>query len=204
MKLTQFHVREYKSIEDSNPIPTRDITCLVGKNESGKTSLLKALYKLNPIIPEHGKYDVTDEYPRAEVEDYRQAIEAKDRAPATVVEATFQLEDDEIAAIEKAFGKGVLPVPQFVISKTYENTRLVSMRADEAVAGQALISEAGLDSDFSSIKWKSLKDLAVAWTALAEQKAKDFNAAQAALVNITDPDAKKDSSEKIVGGFRLR
>jgi AAA15 family ATPase/GTPase len=81
MKLTQFHVREYKSIEDSHPIPTGNITCLVGKNESGKTSLLKALYKLNPIIPAHEKYDVTDEYPRAEVEDYRQAIEAKERAP---------------------------------------------------------------------------------------------------------------------------
>jgi AAA15 family ATPase/GTPase len=51
MKLTQFHVQEYKSIQDSNPIQTGDITCLAGKNESGKTSLLQALYKLNPVIP---------------------------------------------------------------------------------------------------------------------------------------------------------
>jgi len=194
MKLTEFHVREYKSIQDSNPIPTGDITCLVGKNESGKTSLLKALYKLNPIVPDHGEYDVTDEFPRAEVEDYRQAIENEDRQSATVVEATFQLDNREIAAIEKAFGKGVLQVPQFVISKSYDNTRTVSMKADEAIAGRALISEAGLEDDFSSINRKSLKDLQTEWADLAERKAAAFNAAQAALVNITDPDEKKTAA----------
>jgi predicted ATP-dependent endonuclease of OLD family len=194
MRLTEFHVWEYKSIEDSNSIPTSDITCLVGKNESGKTSLLQALYKLNPVVADHGKYDVTDEYPRAEVEDYRQAIEAGDRDPATVVSATFQLDQNEIVAIENAFGKGVLPDRQFIISKKYDNIKSVSMKADEVIAGRALISEAGLDVDFSSIKWTSLKDLQAAWTTLAEQKATAFNVAQAALVNITDPDERKKAA----------
>jgi ABC-type cobalamin/Fe3+-siderophores transport system ATPase subunit len=26
----------------------RDVTCLIGKNESGKTTVLKALHRLNP------------------------------------------------------------------------------------------------------------------------------------------------------------
>src|ERR1700733_8195952 len=106
MKLVEFHVRDYKSTRDSNPIAVGDVTCLVGKNESGKTSLLRALYKLNPIIPEHAKYDVVDEYPRAEVEDYRQAIEAGQRGPATVLTATFELDDVEVAAIEKLLERG--------------------------------------------------------------------------------------------------
>ncbi|HEY4086814.1 MAG TPA: AAA family ATPase [Bryobacteraceae bacterium] len=148
MKLTQFHVREYKSIHDSNPIPTGDITRLVGKNESGKTSLLKAFYKLNPIIDARGKYDVVDEYPRAEVEDYRQALEKGDRESATIVEAIFQLSDAELAMIEKSLGKGVLPVPEFVISKNYDDHRTVSMKVDEVIAGKALIAESGLEPIF--------------------------------------------------------
>jgi predicted ATP-dependent endonuclease of OLD family len=39
-------------------------TCLVGKNEAGKTALLKALYRLNPIVETEGRFDVTDDYPR--------------------------------------------------------------------------------------------------------------------------------------------
>ena len=53
MQLKSFSVSEYRSVLSSNSIETGDITCLVGKNESGKTALLHALYKLNPIILAH-------------------------------------------------------------------------------------------------------------------------------------------------------
>ena len=53
MKLREFTVREFRSIWDSGPIAVDDlVTCLVGKNESGKTALLTALYRTNPIIPQ--------------------------------------------------------------------------------------------------------------------------------------------------------
>ena len=191
MKLTQFHVHEYKSIYDSNPIATGDITCLVGKNESGKTSVLRALYKLNPIIEAHGKYDVVDEYPRAEVEDYRQAIEAKKRDAATVVEASFKIEDGELKPIEEALGKGVLPDRIISLSKTYENKRTVDLKTDELIAGKALIAQCGMDAEFSAKTWKSLKELNTLWVAVSEQKAKSVIVAQAALVNVADPDEKK-------------
>ena len=131
MKLVAFHVREYKSTRDSNPIEVGDVTCLVGKNESGKTSLLQALYKLNPIIEANGKYDVVDEYPRADVEDYRQALEAGQRKPATVVTATFELAPAELEAIEKEFGKGVVADKKLTVSKQYDNTLTIGMTADE-------------------------------------------------------------------------
>jgi len=38
----------YKSVEDSNEFSVDQVTCLVGKNEAGKTAVLDALYKLNP------------------------------------------------------------------------------------------------------------------------------------------------------------
>src|SRR5438094_155857 len=121
MKLIAFHVREYKSTRDSNPIAVGDVTCLIGKNESGKTTLLRALYNLNTIIAEQGNYDVVDEYPRADVEDYRQAVEAGQRKPAMVVTATFELDEPEVDAIEKEFGEAVVADKKFTVSKGYDN-----------------------------------------------------------------------------------
>ena len=87
MKLSRIEITDYKSIRRSNEFEIGGITCLVGKNESGKTAVLQALYKLNPVVPDHGRFDVTDEYPRAEVEEYRQRVEADELDPAVVVRA---------------------------------------------------------------------------------------------------------------------
>lgn len=191
MKLIEFHVREYKSTRDSNPILVGDVTCLVGKNESGKTSLLQALYKLNPIIPEHGKYDVVDEYPRADVEDYRQAIEASQIPPATVVTTTFELDATEISAIENDFGQGVIPDKKLIVSKKYDNSLTIGLKTDEKVAGKAILSHAGMEIEAKSSAWETLQELATAWEAIAKEKTQAFREATAKLASITDPDEKK-------------
>ena len=56
MKLKKVHITDFKSIRDSNEFEVGDITCLVGKNESGKTALLQALYRLNPIQENEGNF----------------------------------------------------------------------------------------------------------------------------------------------------
>ena len=43
MRLSKVQIREFQSIQDSTEIEVGPITCLVGKNESGKTAVLKAL-----------------------------------------------------------------------------------------------------------------------------------------------------------------
>ena len=49
MKLIEVTVKNFRNIIDSNPVRIQDdITCIVGKNESGKTAFLHALYRLNP------------------------------------------------------------------------------------------------------------------------------------------------------------
>jgi recombinational DNA repair ATPase RecF len=49
VKLIAFQVERFRNILDSGVIPIDDsITCLVGKNESGKTNLLHALHLLKP------------------------------------------------------------------------------------------------------------------------------------------------------------
>ena len=52
MDLIKFRVTMYKGIIDSDWVDVDHLTVLVGKNESGKTSLLRALHKLNPYNPD--------------------------------------------------------------------------------------------------------------------------------------------------------
>ena len=64
MNLTakQFRVLNYRNIDDSGWIPLERVTAFVGRNESGKTALLKALHKFNPAIEE--PYNAQREFPR--------------------------------------------------------------------------------------------------------------------------------------------
>ena len=196
MKLVRFHVKDFKSVKDSGPIDVSDVTCLVGKNESGKTSLLQALYRLNPIIPEHAKYDLTDDFPRAEVEDYRQAIEAKTRKPSTVIEVAFDLDPTEIAVIEAEFGKGIMKNAQFTYSKQYGGGSLIGVSDDEKKAGLEMLKKAGMDSELEAGAWTDLSSLHQLWSATAEQKVKSAAAAMAAATGIADPDQKKAAEAK--------
>lgn len=120
MKLKEFRVREFRSIWDSGPVAIDDqVTCLVGKNEAGKTALLTALYRTNPIIPEHAAFDETYDYPKREVEDYRFAVENGDRDEAVIVEALYELEDSDVEAVEAIFGPKVLRDKTFTRKTCY-------------------------------------------------------------------------------------
>ncbi len=62
MKAIRFRVQNFRNIDDSDWIALEKVTAFVGRNESGKTSLLKALHKFNPATPE--PYDAQREFPR--------------------------------------------------------------------------------------------------------------------------------------------
>jgi predicted ATPase len=48
MRLTSFQITEFRSINDSGEISTQRITAILGRNESGKSNLLRALASLKP------------------------------------------------------------------------------------------------------------------------------------------------------------
>ena len=62
MKAIRFRVQNFRNIDDSGWISLEKVTAFVGRNESGKTALLKALHKFNPATPE--PYDPQREFPR--------------------------------------------------------------------------------------------------------------------------------------------
>ena len=145
MKLRTVRVREFQSIWDSNVFEVDRATCLVGKNEAGKTAVVQALYRLNPIVADDGNFDVTDDYPRSEVEDYQQDVESGRRTHAIVVEATFELDAAELDAIRDKYGDGILSNPEVVISRGYAKDaagkckQFVSVPVDESALVKNLI-----------------------------------------------------------------
>ena len=60
----RFRVLNYRNIDDSGWIPLERVTAFVGRNESGKTALLKALHKFNPAVKE--SYSARREFPLLE------------------------------------------------------------------------------------------------------------------------------------------
>ena len=113
MKLKSFQVTEFRSIRDSGVIDVNDVTCFVGKNESGKTALMQALYRLNPINEEDMGFNSTEDYPRVDVDDYEYDVENGNREPARVIKAWFELENDDLEDLaedysEKVIGKKLL------------------------------------------------------------------------------------------------
>lgn len=121
MKLTQVHITEFQSIRDSNPFEVGDVTCLVGKNEAGKTAVLQALYRLNPYVPSDGHYDVTTDYPRAEVASYQYEAEHGARDPALVTQATYRLGAEDLDPIHAELGAEALAKPELTLRKGYTN-----------------------------------------------------------------------------------
>lgn len=62
MRLTKFRVQNYKKINDTGEVKADALTVFVGKNEAGKSAILKGLSKLNPSDGQ--KYDALKEFPR--------------------------------------------------------------------------------------------------------------------------------------------
>ncbi len=161
MKLSTVQISDYKCIRDTCSLAISDITCLVGMNEAGKTAILEALYRLNPIIPEKGSFNVDDDFPRIDVEDYRVDVKDGKRKPASVTRATFSLSQEDCKDLEKDF-PGAITRPEIVLSKGYDNRLQIEMTVEEEAVVQALLGRAGLSPQQLKVRSKqaTLSDLA--------------------------------------------
>lgn len=110
MKLESFRVTNYRSIHDSGEIKVSRITALLGRNESGKSNLLRALHSLNPIEGFAALKPIKD-FPRN-----RRLEECNDDTP--VLSTTWVLEDEDkkglLAVLPRATG-----VTKVTVGRTY-------------------------------------------------------------------------------------
>ena len=90
MRLRKFRVQAFRCIHDSGDVVVGDLAAFVGRNESGKTTILQALTLLNKeeIVSELDLCDEMTERLKSEIK---------------VVEGDFDLNHDEIEIIKEKF-----------------------------------------------------------------------------------------------------
>ncbi|KAA6339256.1 DNA replication and repair protein RecF [termite gut metagenome] len=112
MKLIKFKVENFRSVDNSDWIKAEDVTCLVGTNESGKTNLLIALWKLNPannepIIP-------LDDYPRKKYHSYKQT-----NGDEVFISAEFEIDSTTAIGLSKNSGWHEDLMKQIIVKRKY-------------------------------------------------------------------------------------
>lgn len=111
-KLTKFRVQNFRSIEDSGWIDAENVTCLVGTNESGKTNLLLALWKLNPANNE--PIAPLIDYPRKKYHNY-----SSTKGEEIFISAQFDFDSLVAEKLSQTTGWHQSLVKEIVVSRKY-------------------------------------------------------------------------------------
>lgn len=135
--LTKAQVYRYKSIEDSTPVSiAKDITVLVGKNESGKTAFLEALYKALPLNRDQKKeFNYIFDYPRVRLFDYESRHKSKEYEK--VVMLTFSYGEEMATLINKeVFNNKPVISPEDTFTRTthYGNGNTIGVSINKTAA----------------------------------------------------------------------
>jgi len=112
MKLISAHITNFRSIEDSNEFELDELTCLVGKNEAGKTAILQAFHGIKPFGS--FAYEKVRDYPR------RYLSRFDDRhsdGKSKVITTHWTLSQDDIKLINDKYGLKALNKNEIKISK---------------------------------------------------------------------------------------
>jgi predicted ATP-dependent endonuclease of OLD family len=197
MKLSKVRVHEFRSVWDSNEFEVGDVTCLVGKNEAGKTALLKALYRLNPLVDTDGTFNATEDYPRAYLKDYTARLK-KGEQPSDVIEAWFTLEPAEREELERDFGAGVISsAPEVNVWRGYENKLDANVHVNEQATILHMVTKAELPQGVAAdaLKATTLQELGARLDTKATAMREEAQAAQAKANEIADAEEKRQALE---------
>lgn len=143
MKLIRARVQNYRSVEDSEEFELGDLTCLVGKNEAGKTAILNALRGFRPA--QDFAFDEVIDYPR------RYAAKFEERhssGKAEVIRTWWRVEESDRSEVEERFGEGVLKGDTFQASFGFRYERRewdISINDERCL--ENLIAKHGLDEE---------------------------------------------------------
>ena len=109
MRLRRFRVRAFRCVHDSGEITVGDLAAFVGRNESGKTTILQALMLLNrdEIVSD---LDLCDEM----VEELKSEIK--------LVEGEFDLNENEIGLIREKFP--AFDIKKITVFRTNKNPEI--------------------------------------------------------------------------------
>jgi len=201
MRLETVTIKLYRNFVDEQRIGMEpDVTCLVGKNESGKTTILRALHRLKPANGADTEFDLTTEYPRWRLAaDRRKDPQLALTPPIT---AEFTLDDDDRAALAEAYGVPISAAAICRASKNYANSASVSLTMTIGAVATAAAQAANVDDgDLGKLDVSdSLTTLMTSAKALAKEHREAGETARAKTLTTFAGEAEKysvllDSSE---------
>ena len=119
MQLNSFRVTDFRSIKDTDWIEASIVTALIGTNESGKSNILLALWKLKPA--REGEIDLLADIPRAKYHILRDT----DLQPV-FIRARFELTKDQIECIANLTDTPADLCSEVEVSRRLDGARFVS------------------------------------------------------------------------------
>jgi energy-coupling factor transporter ATP-binding protein EcfA2 len=138
MQLIGARITNFRSVEDSGEFRIEAVTCLVGKNEAGKSAVLMALAALNPHPATPLVLNKERDYPRRHLTNYSTRHPAKE---AVAVKTVWELEPAEIAVVAEEFGPNVLKAKTVEIVRRYGGQPEWSLPLDFDAAFDHLLSK---------------------------------------------------------------
>ena len=149
MKIQSFRVTKFRNVVDSGEIEVDPkVTCLVGKNEAGKSGLLEALYRLNPAYSDG--FDLDDQYPRWLLVQDRKAGNIQQHRPIT---AKFTLDSDDKDSVTAILGEDALAGDTITVSRSYNGQSYWGIPANDKAVTRTLIGR------FPETLWPLFEDV---------------------------------------------
>lgn len=147
MKLQKVAIRRYRSIEEMDAFAVEpDVTCLVGKNESGKTAVLQSLNKSHSH--DGAKFDEGLDYPTTRTSERR-----KTAGKIKVTTLTYELDDGDVQAVEDSMGQGAIGSRELVVTTNYDGTSIWEVGLDE----EAVVRHLARDLDLPAAPQRAAK-----------------------------------------------
>lgn len=144
------------------------MTCLAGKNEAGKSAILQALRRLNPVEDEESNFSDLMEYPRRRRFDLDRGGEY-----AAVLDTVWTLEEDDVADATELFGPGVLVQQDISIRKGYNNRKSWGIEIDESLAVRHIIGDVANLTASVNARLQSCETINALRTALEDHELTD-------------------------------
>ena len=129
MKLTKFSVTNFRSITTAHDIKISDSTILIGKNNEGKSNVLKALSVAMNLLAEHRYHDRNANLKRRHTRqrvgyrmneglydwkrDFPVSLQSRERGTKSIFKLDFEFSDDECTEFKNSTGSksnGHLPI----------------------------------------------------------------------------------------------
>lgn len=198
MKLERLHVQNFRCVRDSGEFKVHpSVTCLVGKNESGKTTILEALSLLNPL--DEDKKLTSLDFPRHKKTELE---EENEKEPVLMLSSDWTLEPADQEYFAELLGDESKKLSAAAIELRYDNELHIDIGVSEDAMVRHLVHEHSLSpEDRGSLGTPAtVQSLKKALAALPERN----GAMEALLKTVTKRFGEKTGMEVLLERVRER